>query len=54
VRRGLLAILLLLVAYSLATGDGARGLRFAFAPDLSRLTSVVVLGAVGQALFQWA
>jgi len=31
------------VAYSLATGDVARGLRFAFAPDLSRLTSVVVL-----------
>jgi NSS family neurotransmitter:Na+ symporter len=48
---GLLAILLVLVAYSLATGDVARGLRFAFAPDLSRLTSVVVLGAVGQALF---
>jgi len=47
----LLAILLVLVAYSLATGDVARGLRFAFAPDVSRLTSVVVLGAVGQALF---
>lgn len=47
----LLAILLVLVAYSLATGDVARGLRFAFAPDLSRLSAAVVLGAVGQALF---
>lgn len=47
----LLAILLILVAYSLATGDVARGLRFAFAPDVSRLTPAVVLGAVGQALF---
>lgn len=47
----LLAILLVLVAYSLATGDVARGLRFAFAPDLTRLSPVVVLGAVGQALY---
>src|SRR5579862_328870 len=47
----LLAILLVLVAYSLSTGDVARGLRFAFAPDVSRLTPTVVLGAVGQALF---
>ena len=47
----LLAILLALVAYSLATGDVARGLKFAFAPDLSRLSPAVVLGAVGQSLF---
>jgi NSS family neurotransmitter:Na+ symporter len=47
----LLVILLALVAYSLATGDVARGLRFAFAPDLSRLSPAVVLGAVGQSLF---
>jgi NSS family neurotransmitter:Na+ symporter len=47
----LLAILLVLAIYSLATGDVARGLRFAFAPTLSRLTPSVVLGAVGQALF---
>jgi neurotransmitter:Na+ symporter, NSS family len=47
----LLAILLALVAYSLATGDVAHGLRFAFAPDLSRLSPAIVLGAVGQALF---
>jgi NSS family neurotransmitter:Na+ symporter len=47
----LLAILLALVAYSLATGDVARGLKFAFAPDLSRLTPAIVLGAVGQSLY---
>jgi NSS family neurotransmitter:Na+ symporter len=47
----LLAILLVLVAYSLAMGDVARGLHFAFAPDFSRLNGGVVLGAVGQALF---
>lgn len=47
----LLAILLVLVAYSLSTGDVARGLRFAFAPDFSRLNAEVLLGAVGQALF---
>ncbi len=50
----LLAILLVLVAYSLATGDVAHGLTFAFAPDLSRLTPSIVLGAVGQALFALA
>jgi NSS family neurotransmitter:Na+ symporter len=47
----LLVILSALVAYSLATGDVARGLTFAFAPDLSRLSPAIVLGAVGQALF---
>lgn len=47
----LLALMLILAAWSLATGDVARGLHFAFAPDLSRLTPAVVLGAVGQALF---
>jgi len=47
----LLAILLILACYSLTTGDVARGLHFAFAPDLSRLTPAVILGAVGQALF---
>lgn len=50
----LLAILLVLVAYSLATGDVARGVRFAFAPDISRLTAPIVLDAVGQALFALA
>lgn len=47
----LLTILLVLAAYSLATGDVARGLHFAFAPNLSRMTPAVLLGAVGQALF---
>jgi NSS family neurotransmitter:Na+ symporter len=47
----LLAILLVLVAYSLATGDVQRGLSFAFAPDLSRLTPSVLLDAVGQAFY---
>ncbi len=47
----LLVILLLLVGYSLVNGDVVRGLQFAFAPDISRLTPAVVLGAVGQALF---
>ena len=47
----LLTLLLVLVGYSLTHGDVARGLDFAFAPDLSRLTPAVVLGAVGQALF---
>lgn len=47
----LLAILLVLVAYSLSTGDVSRGLHFAFSPDLGRLTPAVVLGAVGQAFF---
>lgn len=47
----LLAILLVLVAYSLATGDVGRGLHFAFAPDFSRLTPRVLLDAVGQALY---
>ena len=50
----LLAILLVLVAYSLATGDVPRALRFAFAPDFSRLSPAVVLGAVGQSLYAWA
>jgi NSS family neurotransmitter:Na+ symporter len=47
----LLGILLVLVAYSLATGDVARGLSFAFAPDFSRLTPAVLLGAAGQAFY---
>ena len=47
----LLAILAVLVAYSLAIGDVEHGLRFAFAPDFSRLTPAVLLSAVGQALY---
>lgn len=47
----LLVLLLGLVGYAWCTGDVARGLRFAFAPDFSRLTPTVLLDAVGQALF---
>jgi NSS family neurotransmitter:Na+ symporter len=47
----LLAILLVLAAYSLATGDVAQGLRFAFSPDLTRITPAVLLDAVGQAFY---
>jgi len=47
----LLMVLLLLVAYSLTTGDVTKGLHFAFAPDFSRLTPAVLLDAVGQAFY---
>jgi len=50
----LLTILLVLAVYSLSTGDVARGLSFAFAPDFSRLSPMIVLGAVGQSLFALA
>jgi NSS family neurotransmitter:Na+ symporter len=47
----LLILLLVLVAYALATGDLRQGLAFAFAPDFSRLSADVVLAAIGQAFF---
>jgi neurotransmitter:Na+ symporter, NSS family len=47
----LLILLLVLVAYSLVTGDLRQGLAFAFAPDFSRLSANVVLAALGQAFF---
>ncbi len=47
----LLVLLLLLVAYALATGDTARGLAFAFSPSWAAITPAVVLAAVGQAFF---
>jgi len=47
----LLLLMLILAGYSLSAGDVARGLHFAFAPDLHRLTPAVLLGAVGQALY---
>ncbi len=47
----LLILLLVLVAYALATGDLRQGLAFAFAPDFSRLSANVVLAAIGQAFF---
>jgi NSS family neurotransmitter:Na+ symporter len=48
---GLLILLLILVAYSLITGDVTRGLAFAFAPDFGKLSPNVVLAAIGQAFF---
>ena len=47
----LLALLLILVVYSLLTGDVRRGLTFAFKPDFSAVTSQVVLSAIGQAFY---
>lgn len=47
----LLALLLVLVVYSLNTGDVARGLAFAFAPNFAAITPPVVLAAVGQAFY---
>jgi NSS family neurotransmitter:Na+ symporter len=47
----LLVLLLILVAYALATGDVQRGLSFAFAPNFSAITPQVALAAIGQAFF---
>ena len=47
----LLILLLLLDAYSLATGDVAKAMRFAFAPHFSALSGEVVLAAIGQAFY---
>jgi neurotransmitter:Na+ symporter, NSS family len=47
----LLILLLILVGYSLATGDVRRGLTFAFKPDFSAMNAQVVLTAIGQAFY---
>ena len=47
----LLTLLLVLVMYSLATGDVKDGLAFAFAPNFGAITPQVVLAAIGQAFF---
>lgn len=47
----LLALMLILVAYALATGDVGRGLAFAFAPNFAALTPQVMLVAIGQAFY---
>jgi NSS family neurotransmitter:Na+ symporter len=47
----LLVLLLILVIYSLSTGDVRRGLTFAFKPDFSAVTPQVVLSAIGQAFY---
>ncbi len=48
---GLFVLLSILVVYALWTGDTARGLSFAFAPDFSKLSAEGVLYAVGQAFY---
>jgi NSS family neurotransmitter:Na+ symporter len=47
----LLALLAILAAYSLSTGDVRRGLEFAFTPDFSAITAQNVLAAIGQAFY---
>jgi NSS family neurotransmitter:Na+ symporter len=47
----LLILLLILVVYALITGDVARGLTFAFAPDWSKFSANLVLAALGQSFF---
>lgn len=47
----LLALLLLLDAYSLLTGDVPATLSFAFAPHLGALSGELVLAAIGQAFY---
>jgi neurotransmitter:Na+ symporter, NSS family len=47
----LLIMLLALVAYAAVTGDWPRTMRFLFQADFSRITTDVVLQAIGQAFF---
>jgi NSS family neurotransmitter:Na+ symporter len=48
---GLLLLLLVLVVYSLSTGDVRRGLAFAFTPNFQAINAQVVLAAIGQAFY---
>ena len=47
----LFIILILIVAYAMATGDVAAGLRYLFEPDFSKITGASILAALGQAFF---
>lgn len=47
----LLAILLVLLGYSMAVGDISRAARFMFFPDFSKITPTAVLSALGHAFF---
>ncbi|MEE8370560.1 MAG: sodium-dependent transporter [Sphingomonadales bacterium] len=47
----LFLLLLVLVGYSMATGEFMAALKYLFAPDFSKITGEVVLNAVGQAFF---
>jgi len=51
---GLFAILLLLVGYNLFQADFSAAFDFLFRPDFSKITTQVVLMALGQALFSLA
>ena len=47
----LLAIIVLLVCFSLMMPGASEGIRFLLKPDLSKVTPEVILGAMGQAFF---
>jgi NSS family neurotransmitter:Na+ symporter len=47
----LLLLLLVLVVYSLSTGDVRRGMAFAFTPNFRAINAQVVLAAIGQAFY---
>lgn len=47
----LFLILLVLVGYSMATGEFAQAVTYLFEPDFSKVTGATVLAAVGQAFF---
>jgi NSS family neurotransmitter:Na+ symporter len=47
----LFLLLLVLVGYSMATGEFLKAVRYLFVPDFSQLTGSAVLDAVGQAFF---
>ena len=50
----LFAILVVMAIYALATGDAGKALEFLFKPDFSKVTTDVVIAALGQALFSLA
>ena len=47
----LIAILLILLGFSAASGEFAEGVRFLFEPDFSKVNGATVLAAMGQAFF---
>jgi NSS family neurotransmitter:Na+ symporter len=47
----LLVLLLILMSYAFAIGDVARGVRFAFQPNVGAITPAVILAAIGQAFY---
>ena len=49
----LFAILIFMAIYSMVIGDAAATMSFLFTPDFSKVTSTVIIDALGQALFHW-